>query len=454
MMAQKGITVGDVFAMLTGKFDSFSKAISTASEEAVKSTVNEISSLKQLISIAQDEAQSKEVRFAAVKKLQDLYPAYFGNMTQEQIMTQNLTGVTNELTEALINKAIAEKLVGAAVEPTLRLYQANARLLKQKKEQEIAQNQLNEAVKRGDSAQSLAFYSNQLKKINDNLEDTRSEIIETTAETQRLQKSINALGKKSGKLLIEPPKIAKTKIDKVFDTPQVDGIPALIIPAPIIDVNGIKVFNGQVDEFGNKIKELPGIISTNMQFVSGTIVTPLTEEMIAAQEALFDFNVQMNEVIQGAVVDTLSGLGELMGKAMSGTRVTIEDVGATVLGAFGSLLTTLGQMMIQMGVKLLLAKIALKSLNPYLAIAGGVALVAIGSAFGSQVKSLGGGGGGGGSTGGVSTSGGSSGGFSSSGGGGFSGGSNGGTVVFEISGTSLIGVLNNTQERNLRIGGR
>ena len=45
-----------------------------------------------------------------------------------------------------------------------------------------------------------------------------------------------------------------------FDTPQVSAIGQTIIPAPLFDVKQIEIFNGQVDQFGNKIKELPNTI--------------------------------------------------------------------------------------------------------------------------------------------------------------------------------------------------
>jgi len=120
-----------------------------------------------------------------------------------------------------------------------------------------------------------------------------------------------------------------------------------------------------------------------------------------------------------------------------------------LLAGMGSILTQLGQLAISTGVGILAVKKALTTLNPYVAIAAGVALVAIGSAFSSKANSIGSSGGGSGSvsTGASVSSPTSS--TSSSGSSGFTSG----TVVFEISGQSLIGVLSNTLDKNKRLGG-
>ena len=73
-------------------------------------------------------------------------------------------------------------------------------------------------------------------------------------------------------------------------------------------------------------------------------------------------------------------------------------MGTALLGTFGGILSTLGEMVVELGVGMLAAKLALKSLNPYLAIAGGAALIAIGAMFSAGSRklsqSIGGGGGG------------------------------------------------------------
>jgi hypothetical protein len=128
----------------------------------------------------------------------------------------------------------------------------------------------------------------------------------------------------------------------------------------------------------------------------------------------------------------------------------IEAVGSSLLSSLGGILTEMGKMAIQIGVGLIAIKIALKSLNPAVAIGAGVALIALGSFFSSKSSSIGGRVGGGGGASSSSGSGASNSSFTSSG---FGSGGNGGTVVFEIAGTKLIGVLNNTIGANKRLGG-
>jgi len=60
-----------------------------------------------------------------------------------------------------------------------------------------------------------------------------------------------------------------------------------------------------------------------------------------------------------------------------------------MLGTIGGVLEQLGKLAIQTGVALLSIKVALKSLNPAVAIAGGIALVALASVVKSKASSLG-----------------------------------------------------------------
>ena len=174
--------------------------------------------------------------------------------------------------------------------------------------------------------------------------------------------------------------------------------------------------------------------------------------LLSYLEMLQDFNDQASEIINNGIANTFAGLGEAIGGALaSGTNV-LEAAGASLLSSLGSVLVQLGQLAIETGVGILAVKTALKTLNPYVAIAAGVALVALGSAFKGKAAKIGdsggsSGGGGGGSTGRDYTSPASS--VSTGGGSGFTNGS----VVFEISGTSLIGVLSNTLDKNSRLGG-
>jgi len=110
LLAQSGLSVGDIIDKMTGDFDEFGESIKNASEEGAKAASNEIFGLKALVSASQNKALSDKDRLIAVENLQKQYPGYFGNLSKEAIMTSDLTNVVNELSDALVNRAIQEKL--------------------------------------------------------------------------------------------------------------------------------------------------------------------------------------------------------------------------------------------------------------------------------------------------------------------------------------------------------
>lgn len=119
-MSQNGLTVGDIVKKMTGNFDSARKAMQDLNVEAVKGSQGQISTMNAYVSVAKDVNLSMSDRLIAVKKLQSEYPAYFGNLTKEQILNGNVASAVAGATKALIAKAKAaaavEKIVGLAEE--------------------------------------------------------------------------------------------------------------------------------------------------------------------------------------------------------------------------------------------------------------------------------------------------------------------------------------------------
>jgi len=219
---------------------------------------------------------------------------------------------------------------------------------------------------------------------------------------------------------------------------------------------------------GKNIETLTGKIATTLQTAQATIA-PIAQsfndtiagsipssEVITAKAtdmlvALHNFNQAASNIISNSIANTFADLGFVIGEALATGGNVLEAAGAALLGSLGNILIQMGEMAITIGVGMLGIKTALKTLNPAVAIAAGVALIGLGGFFSAKSKSISEGIGGGSS--GASDSGGSSS-FSGGSTSGFSGGSGaGGTYVFEIAGTKLVGVLKNTLDRNRALGG-
>jgi len=444
LLSQSGLTVSDVLDKLTGQYDAFSEKVNKSRVDAAKNSGEEIANVNALVSVAQNELKTRKDRLTAVEELQNKYPAYFGNLTKEQILTGDLTKATQALTKAIIARAEASALSDKIGEIASKLL--DARIKREKAILDLQKAQ--QAVKNKEQGNNFSGVGVNTQGV------LQSALIGDLANKTKAVKELNQE--------IYDLKLEQNKLAEKYNKNISDSIP--------LEEKAAKIQKDKIEKFKNP----NGVIDKGKIFTAGGVVNPnlglqtpdlgVDEAAINAQEKLKqsleaqrllleNFNKDASSIINDSIASTFSNLGEVIGNAFANGGNVLESVGKTLLSSMGGVLVSLGKLAIQTGVGLLAVKTALKTLNPAVAIAAGVGLVAVGTAFSAGANKIGGSiGGSGGSGVNVSTRGGSNTNFSSSSGG-FSSGGLSGNVVFEISGQKLIGVLNNTLNGNKRLGG-
>ena len=264
---------------------------------------------------------------------------------------------------------------------------------------------------------SVAFFNNQIALLKE-----QQELASTAQEFRDLGKEIDKVQSKIDKITTTglAPK-SRDLVQNISTNLQTEGVTEL---TPMLD------FNPQL----------------NMKPLLSSLQTGFTDAELKAIE----FSEQMKAVLANSLANTFSTLGEIIGDALSGASNELGNGGDRLLANMGKLLTDLGNMAIAFGSTMLAMQISASSFNPFIAIGAGVALVAIGKAFSNTASK--------GVQQGSSYASGGSGGSAPqtrryTSGNSASGGIADGNVVFEIQGTKLVGVLNNTLKRNKSIGG-
>ncbi len=118
------------------------KELNDASVKGQKAAVEETVNLKSLLAIAKDTSLSYRERVIAVNELQDTYPAYFGNLTKEQILAGQTAEAERELTGAILARAKANAAVEKITENQGKLIDIELRKLEITKEQAQAEKDL------------------------------------------------------------------------------------------------------------------------------------------------------------------------------------------------------------------------------------------------------------------------------------------------------------------------
>lgn len=460
LLAQSGLSVGDVIDKITGNFDEFGNSIKKAREEGIQSAGKEVESLRSLVTIAQNDNIAKKDRFIAVEKLQSQFPAYYGNLSKEQIMYGDLTKVTHEATKALIAKAVAEKLSEKAGEKFI--------------ERMAAQKKFN------DAKQKIVEFDKESAKrgISDYKELTRLEFAKLSAQ-EKVSAQLSATRSEQRKKLVADSEVERQiLIDKIRQYEKLTGVidklnetaapleqtapKAVKIPTP----KKPKVNPNAGNEFTPFLQEFTGAVVPEMALTfkdptegfaewNSKIALGLTTTEASWMNTVNNIGIMMEQALEAGIFN----IGDAIGAALVNGDNILQAAGGSLLQTLGAFVSDVAKEMIQFGILTAAfgtAKEAVQKsgLSGATAIAAGIALSVIGSALsasGKRVSSAAGGKGGGTST----ATGADANNTSTTSGGGYGwsgGGSN--TVVFEIAGTSLIGVLNNTTTRNLRLGGR
>jgi hypothetical protein len=189
----------------------------------------------------------------------------------------------------------------------------------------------------------------------------------------------------------------------VLQNPDVLDDVKMISPFMLSSSPNRNLYESVLDIYKNGIKPEYGLIiaklQEKMQMLENGGVTAFGniklavistfDAMAAYNEKLATSIDEMNKRIVQAIESFLESsfvnIGEALGEMFSGN----SDLGQTMLQTLAGLLRQLGEIAIQTGIGLLAIKSSLKTINPGLAIAAGVALIAFSSLITSSIKDAG-----------------------------------------------------------------
>lgn len=454
-MSQNGLSVGDVFNKLTGDFNEYADALKKANlaaydDSGVVSAVQNVNQLREEVRLAKDG-------FIDKNKVVDHYNDTMGKTagivsTLDQVEQQLVKNGPNYIKMQLY-KATATLAQAEAAKELLN----KEKISKESAEKYIGALGYTKAALQGVASGNVAAtfssfaFTNGLKNQSEELSNSTKKMNANLSVAEKYNKLAAEISKKSGFNFFGDNKKDSTK--KETTKKRADLLPVSTlgtIDNEKLKTEGKKVIKTFEDSLGSELKifkdtKIP--LEIPLQPILPT--TTFTE----LQLALIKFNEDASSLIENSIGSTFSRIGDTIGDALSNGTSVIGAIGSSLLSSLGSFLSDMGGLLIKYGTLAVLKgklDLAILSGGP-VSIAAGLAAIGVGVLLKAAGGAIGGLSSKGGSSGSTSTganysSPASSGNFSSSSGG-------GGTVVFEISGQSLIGVLSNTLDRNSRLGG-
>lgn len=387
------------------------KLVQTVTDEATASIVDQKAQLENLLLTARNENESKASRLKAIQAINRISPEYLGNLTLENINTDKARVALEKYNAALIS--------GATARAASRLLEQNQTdKIKAGFEREKALADYNAkrqtAISQGWEAEK-AFYeeNNRLMQFANEALDRKNAKYDNEAKllTEIYNKNKQNLALLTGDT-VTPDVVAATKAVKAKapdNLSPIDNLLPTTLSAGSIESYDQQIaklieFRDQVGTTAEQISEANKLIK-NVEFAKALNFSPetiiksvlTTEEMmqrlassvrVAKENLTFEqdsmianaqvFNEQFSSVWQSTLQGFAENFGELIGSFAEG-GVSLSSVGNLFLTTLADMAIQVGKIAITTGLAVLGIKKALQSLNPVVAIAAGVALIAIGT---------------------------------------------------------------------------